>query len=1576
MDSCEVIVWCSLLFSLIPIITSLSSITPDQPLHHNETLVSESGTFEAGFFSPGSSQKQYFCICYKNISPRTIVWVANRNTPLDNSTGVFKVNDGGDLVVLDGTGASVWSSNASNTAQRPTVQLLDSGNLVVKDGGIGTNTAENVVWQSFDYPGDTLLPGMKLRSSFVTGAHSSLTSWRDTEDPSLGEFSLYIDPHGFPQRVTAKGGTWLFRAGSWNGYQFSGVPWRMLHNFFNYSFVLTQKEVYYEYELLDSSVVTRFVISQAGLDERFTWSERTKSWELFASGPRDQCENYGLCGGNSVCNVNNYPICECLDGFDPKFGEKWSSLDWADGCGRRMNLSCDNGDGFVKYDGMKLPDTSSSWFDTSMSLDECERVCLKNCSCTAYTNLDVRGGGSGCLLWFGDIVDLRKHASQGQDIYIRMAASELDHTRHKRHMNKKLVVILAAITLFIIVIILGSVIYARRKHEKRGKTNIIDQTHHTVKHEKKDMYLSTLDLSTIDSATSNFSASNMLGEGGFGPVYKGVLANGQEIAVKRLSKTSGQGLDEFRNEVVLIANLQHRNLVKILGCCIQDDERILIYEFMPNRSLDLYIFDQTRRKLLDWNKRLQIISGIAKGLLYLHHDSRLRIIHRDIKTSNILLDNDMNAKISDFGLARMLVGDHTKANTKRVVGTHGYMPPEYAVYGSFSVKSDVFSFGVIVLEIVSGRKNTKFLDPVNQLNLIGHAWRLWSEGRPLEVIDESLCDSVIESEVLKIVHVGLLCVQERPEDRPNMSSVILMLNGERPLPRPKQPAFYPHQEDHSSSTKCEFISNQMSITKMKEYLFENYVSFYSSMIVASASFNTLDTIAPGQSIKDNDTLVSPQGTFEAGFFNFGDPSSQYFGIWYKGISPRTVVWVANRDAPLENSSGVMNVTDRGNLEIFNGSEAIVWSSNTSTTAKKPIVMLLETGNLVVKEESNQENLLWQSFDHPGDTLLPGMRIRSSMVSASFTSLTSWRDTQDPGIGVYSYHIDTHGFPQVVITKEGTLLYRVGSWNGNILSGIPSETLYKSFNFSFVITDQEVSYGYELLNKTIVSRYMITLSGQIQRFILSDQRDSWQIFYTGPADRCDNYAICGVNSNCDVDNSPTCECLQGFIPKSLQNWNAQNWSDGCVRRVSLGCGNSDGFLRYQGIKLPDTSTSRYDKSMSLKECENSCLKNCSCTAYANLDIRDGGSGCLLWFNNIVDMRKLTSGGQDLYIRVAASELDHNKGLNKKQLAGILVGCSVFIVVMIILGVAILRRRKLEKSGKNQIVSLKNHTDNTENKEIDVPIFDFSTIVNATGNFSIRNKLGEGGFGPVYKGTLTNGQDIAVKRLCNNTGQGPKEFINEVVLIANLQHRNLVKLLGCCIQDDERILIYEFMTNRSLDYFIFDEVRKCLLHWAQRFQIICGIARGLLYLHEDSRLRIIHRDLKTSNILLDENMNPKISDFGLARTFGGDEAEGKTKRAWRLWCEERPLELIEESLGKSIALAEADDVLRCIQIGLLCVQDRPEDRPDMSIVVLMLNGEKPLPRPREPAFYPHQSGSSSGNSKLQSTNEISMSLLDAR
>ncbi|GLT31623.1 hypothetical protein SLA2020_063490 [Shorea laevis] len=781
--------------------TAMDSISPSEPLPDGKTLISNDGSFELGFFHPGSSGNRYLGIWYKNIPVRTVVWVANRVNPINDSSGMLMVTTTGDVQLRSQNKTIVWSANSTKAAQNPVLRLLNSGNLVLIDGRDGNSGA--YLWQSFDYPSDTLLPGMKLGWDLRTGLQWRLSAWKNSDNPSPSDFTWEIELQGNPEGVLWKGSQKYARSGPWNGIRFGGVPFLSPDNLvLSYEFVSNAEEVYYTFSPKNKSLLSMAVLNQTDYTmQRYTWSEETRTWKLLAYLPSEYCDKYGLCGAYGNCDSTQLPACHCLKGFKPKSPDGWSSGEWSQGCVRNKPLNCQAGDGFIQFGRLKLPDATHSWVNKTMSLKECRDKCFQNCSCMAYTSLDIRGRGSGCAIWFGDLVDIRQFQSGGQDLFIRMSASELGY-------GKKQVVTIVISVMLTGMVFIGLLCYIWiKKRRKQGGG------------ENEEMELPIFYLTTMVKATDNFSSNNMLGQGGFGPVYKGILADGQEIAVKKLSKSSGQGMVEFKNEVILIAKLQHRNLVKLLGCCIQGDEKMLIYEYMPNKSLDYFIFDQTKKALINWQRRMHIIDGIARELLYLHQDSRLRIIHRDLKASNILLDKDMNPKISDFGLARMFLGDQTEARTNRVVGTYGYMSPEYAVDGHFSIKSDVFSFGVMVLEIISGKKNRGFHHSDHNHNLLGHVWRLWMEERALEVMDTMLGDSYTVSKVLRCIHVALLCVQKRPEDRPDMSSVVLMLGGENPLPQPKLPGFYternlPEEEVSSSLFECVSV-NEVTISKLQ-----------------------------------------------------------------------------------------------------------------------------------------------------------------------------------------------------------------------------------------------------------------------------------------------------------------------------------------------------------------------------------------------------------------------------------------------------------------------------------------------------------------------------------------------------------------------------------------------------------------------------------------------------------------------------------------------------------------------------------------------------------------------------------------
>ncbi|XP_076887182.1 G-type lectin S-receptor-like serine/threonine-protein kinase At4g27290 isoform X2 [Bidens hawaiensis] len=782
----------SLLFLYRSYAAELDTISVSKFLTDADTLVSATGIFELGFFQPGSSENRYLGIWYKNISVITVVWVANRDRPLlGGSLPELKFSDQGTLGLFNNS-SMIWSSNTT-TSGNATAKLRDNGNLVLID------QQEKVLWQSFDYPTDTLLPGMKLGRNYLKGKEWHLSSWKSSEDPARGELTWGPDTVGYPESKLKQGAAIHFRGGPWRNRRFSGISVFSKNLTFRYDVIVNQSEVSFAYNLEDNSILSRVTLNASAHLESWAWVDDSRGWQQAVSFPRDACDKYNMCNAYGICSLNQVQqSCSCLDEkrFVPENQKGWGTADWSAGCIRRTPLECKAGsEGFIKYSNVKLPDTKNTQFNMSMNIEECQRECLKNCTCMAYTNPDPSLGGRGCLLWFDDLLDIRllpEGSGAGGDIFIRMASSELDSKSTLKNQG-------GANTKVIIPVIIGGVLligfistwlcYSRRKRNPARPTKE-EEIMNASKSQAEDMELPLFSFSTIANATANFSVDNKLGEGGFGSVHKGMLEDGKVIAVKRLSKNSRQGVDEFKNEVICISKLQHRNLVKLLGYCIKGDEKLLIYEYMPNKSLDYFIFDKIQSALLDWTKRIKIIKGIARGLVYLHQDSRLRIIHRDLKASNVLLDQDMNPKISDFGLARSFGGNETQANTERVVGTYGYMSPEYALDGLFSIKSDVFSFGVLVLEIVSGKRNRGFIDPENENSLIGHVWSLYNEGRFMELIDAGCVESRHPSEVLRIINVGLLCVQQNAGDRPNMPSVVLMLDGEDELLQPKKPSLF------------------------------------------------------------------------------------------------------------------------------------------------------------------------------------------------------------------------------------------------------------------------------------------------------------------------------------------------------------------------------------------------------------------------------------------------------------------------------------------------------------------------------------------------------------------------------------------------------------------------------------------------------------------------------------------------------------------------------------------------------------------------------------------------------------------
>ncbi|KAJ3670328.1 hypothetical protein LUZ60_010652 [Juncus effusus] len=625
------------------------------------------------------------------------------------------------------------------------------------------------------------------------------------------------------------------------------------------------------------------------------------------------------------------------------------------------------------------------------------------------------------------------------------------------------------------------------------------------------------------------------------------------------------------------------------------------------------------------------------------------------------------------------------------------------------------------------------------------------------------------------------------------------------------------------------------------------------------SLATNDTISLTSPLLGNQTLVSKEGNFELGFFKPSESSKNYYiGVWYKKLPNQTVVWVANRVEPITDPlSSQFKISNDGNLVLLNGSNHQIWSTN--TTSKATHATLSDTSNLILTNGSG--SIVWQSFDHPTNTWMPGGWVGYNKITREYNGITCWESPDNPAPGPFTESLDPDGSNQYVILWNGSEIYWTsGLWTGKYFTLVPTSgtTSPNYFNFTFNDTPDRKYAMYTMTDSSILTRGVVDSNGQIQQLWWFNNTQQWQPIFTQPVSQCDVYSLCGSYGICDSTHSNICNCIRGFEPISIKDWDSKDFNKGCMRKTKLQCAErngteKDGFIKMGNVRLPGNPLSL--PVLGQKECETTCLGNCSCVAYSN------NNGCLVWNDEIRNLEQYYGGGNtnggDLYIRLAGSDLP-NSSNSKKIIIGVVIGVVIGVAIgAIIIVFFIIYVLSLRPKWRRTVMQKKMTKDS-------LIIFSYSDLLIVTKNFNER--LGGGGFGSVFKGTMPDLTEVAVKKL-EGSNQGEKQFRAEVSTLGAIQHVNLVKLRGFCSEIDKRLVVYEYMPGGSLDYVLLKE-KKNNLNWKTRYQIILGIARGISYLHEECRERIIHCDIKPDNILLDSNFCAKVADFGMARLIDRD------------------------------------------------------------------------------------------------------------
>ncbi|CAM8977439.1 unnamed protein product [Rhodiola kirilowii] len=687
----------------------------------NGVFYSPNKTFQLGFFNLNSNW--YLGIWYAEIPTPSYVWVANRETPFRNVAGSrLEIGKDGFLAVVDDTGgvdSVMWRTYNEEAACE--VRLLESGNLVLE------SCEGDVVWQSFDYPTDTLKP------------------------PEYGELELVFN------RTVA-----YWSTGNWIGDRFVGVPEMTIVYIYKFHFVdafSPDANFGYTEVMLDAAVrppLTRFHLDYNGQLKQFTWSPQLGIWNMFWSQPESKCRVYGLCGEFGICSGRTMRPCECLTGFSPVDVEGWGNGDYSGGCRRKGGLDCGADDEFANVGFLVFDGAFSVALSGSRSF--CEDSCLRNCSCIG---LSYNSKNNVCKNVFGSLLNSRNLTSVStmeDALYLRVRRGGRK-LKSNAKMNAALIttVIGSLIVLAISVIILFVFGWLRHKRKKQEGDYVFRVTN-----------LRVFSYKELNAVTKSFSEK--LGHGGFGAVFKGELPDSSLVAVKRLERP-GDGEKEFRAEAF----------------------GIRLYGKRP------FIFvSKARWSQFELGRQIRVAVGTARAVAYLHEGCRDCIIHCDIKPENILLDSDFSAKVSDFGLAKLIGRDFSRI-IATMRGTWGYVAPEWISGVAITTKADVYSYGMTLLELISGRRNVEVPpssstapEPISASGrdkwfFPPYAAQLIIEGNTAAVMDDRLNSAYNASEAERVGLVAIWCIQDDEESRPTMGSVVKMLEGIVEVTVPPQP---------------------------------------------------------------------------------------------------------------------------------------------------------------------------------------------------------------------------------------------------------------------------------------------------------------------------------------------------------------------------------------------------------------------------------------------------------------------------------------------------------------------------------------------------------------------------------------------------------------------------------------------------------------------------------------------------------------------------------------------------------------------------------------------------------------------